>query len=270
MALFRSANVLRFARLGHCALRDNAAHEFAARHALCHYPSGVIYSFIPKNGCTTLRYTLALGNGCILGPEDFNWIHQNNWTFSASLSELVSAPGSFVVLRCPYARLASFYLDKVVHKAQPAPHLLGLAPGLVDLNTLTFRQFAKAMEVPAVRKANNHWRDQGDFLVFERYSAYFQLEEFGEAAAGIQRLTGMSLQDARGLSRHGLDVFTPDEQGNYCDTPAAEIGRGMAEGTAPARQTLFDDDIVTTVRRAYQDDIALYTELFGAKRLMFA
>jgi hypothetical protein len=105
---------LRFPKRRHVALAKNAAHQFAARHALSIYGARAIYSFIPKNGCSTLRFSVACANGCIDGPSDIDWIHSNNLTFSATLHELVTAQYTFTVLRCPYSRLASVYLDKIV------------------------------------------------------------------------------------------------------------------------------------------------------------
>ena len=95
-------------------LNKNMQHKLAQNHALRIYKSNSIYSFIPKNGCSTMRLSLALANGCISDPKDFEWIHNNSLTFSADLPSLLLADYTFVILRCPFARLASVYLDKIV------------------------------------------------------------------------------------------------------------------------------------------------------------
>ena len=77
--------VLKYASSNYEPLGKNKKHQFAAAHALNIYSSNTIYSFIPKNACTTMRLSLALENGCIQSIKDFNWIHRNNATFSASL-----------------------------------------------------------------------------------------------------------------------------------------------------------------------------------------
>lgn len=262
-------HVLRQARLSHGALAENERHGFAARHALCIYRSNAVYSFIPKNACTTLRYSLALDNGAIAGPEDFGWIHHNNWTFSASLRDLVTAHSSFVLLRCPFARLASFYLDKIVGQLPPAPRLLPLLPHIASLRHLSFRQFALAMLDPAIRGHNNHWCPQSDFLVYETYSAYFCLERFAEASEGIERMTGLKVQDARALGRHDLSRFTRDGSARYCDVPAQEITALKARNLVPATEALYDDEIVAAVCQAYAEDLALYRDCFGSGTLTF-
>jgi hypothetical protein len=58
-----------------------------------------IYSSIPKNACSTLRFSVALANGCVAEGADVNRIHENNETFKPTLAELVRANYAFVVLR---------------------------------------------------------------------------------------------------------------------------------------------------------------------------
>jgi hypothetical protein len=112
--------LLRFARRNTAALSGNGAHQFALSHAMCIYQPAAIYSFIPKNACSTLRFSVALANGCVSGESDVNWIHENNETFKPTLAELVRANYSFVVLRDPFRRVASCFLDKFVDKRPEA------------------------------------------------------------------------------------------------------------------------------------------------------
>jgi len=46
---------LRYSHLQNSALSNNPQHRFANNHALLHYASGAVYSFIPKNGCMIER-----------------------------------------------------------------------------------------------------------------------------------------------------------------------------------------------------------------------
>ncbi|WP_373417475.1 sulfotransferase family 2 domain-containing protein, partial [Vibrio parahaemolyticus] len=71
------------------------------------YNSNSLYTFIPKVACSTMRYTVARENGCVTGLSQANWIHNNNQTFNATLSEALRTDYSFVILRCPFSRLAS-------------------------------------------------------------------------------------------------------------------------------------------------------------------
>ena len=106
---------IRFSNLWGGPLDSNVQHKFAAQHALNIYKSQSIYTFIPKCACSTMRLSLALANGLISDVKNYNWIHSNNSTFCANLSELVKAKFTFVILRNPFLRLASTYLDKIVN-----------------------------------------------------------------------------------------------------------------------------------------------------------
>ena len=122
-----SPRLLRYTQGNLQALVQNAAHQFASQHALSFYAADAVYSFIPKNACSTMRYTVGMANGAIAGPEQFNWIHANNLTFRASLAELAKAKYTFVILRDPYLRVASCFLDKMVD--HPALLAESLEPG---------------------------------------------------------------------------------------------------------------------------------------------
>ena len=94
-------------------IEKNEDHEFARRHTLVHLKSNSVCTWIPKNSCSSLRYSIALANGAISGIGDIDWIHKNNSSFTASNKELLTANYSFVILRNPFKRLLSFYCDKL-------------------------------------------------------------------------------------------------------------------------------------------------------------
>ena len=109
-------------------LDANKRHIFAARHALAIYSRKAICTYIPKNACSSLRYSIALMNGLIEGPEDIDWNQSNNKTFCASLAEILTAEYTFVVVRCPFARLASAFLDKAINEKRRVQKLRAHPP----------------------------------------------------------------------------------------------------------------------------------------------
>ena len=42
---------------------QNDLFAFSSEHALSIYPINAIYNFIPKNACSSLRYSIAVANG---------------------------------------------------------------------------------------------------------------------------------------------------------------------------------------------------------------
>jgi len=243
-------------------LVHNVAHQHAAKHALCHYASGAIYSFIPKNGCTTFRYSLAIANKCISGPEDFEWIHKNNDTFRATLQELINAPYSFVFLRCPYMRLASVYLDKIVNQRDVMDALNEINIDNIDLGDLSFRHFVKLISNNGAIDRNHHWKPQISFLVYQNYSDWFNMESFSKALKTITQKIGLKIYDTRNIARHGTDQYKL-KYGLYADTPARDILAMQAQKESPAHASLYDTELIKEVTSLYNQDIVLYEEHFG-------
>ena len=101
--------LLKNARLENVPISQNESYNFSSRYALSIYPIDAICTFIPKNACSSLRYSIAIANGFIKDLNDIKWIHSNNQTFIATQRELALSNYTFVVLRCPFTRIASCF-----------------------------------------------------------------------------------------------------------------------------------------------------------------
>lgn len=254
--------LLRFARKSFEPLVSNTAHQHAARYALCLYGANAVYSFIPKNACSTMRYSFALANGAITEPDEFYWIHHNNETFRASLRDLATAAYSFVILRDPYLRLASCFLDKLVGSEPVVWNFHQATKYRIAPERLSFRDFVSALK--PILRANEHWRPQTDFLVYEQYDDYFCVEDFAAAERRLRERIGLDVKDARGLTRHGADQFTALEDGTcHADTPAHEIAAMKRGGKLPAARQLYDPALAEQVTTLYAGDIWLYQRNIG-------
>jgi Sulfotransferase family len=251
-------------------LRQNTAHQFASNHALCLYKSNAIYTLIPKNACSTMRLSLAIANGCVRDLKDFNWIHQNNDTFKAELKSLICADYSWVILRCPYARLASVYLDKIVGRTQEAWNFYNLIDRAIELNTLTFTDFVKQLAKPAIRNGNIHWRSQVDFLVYNEYDDYFCLEEFATAVDRLQSKIGLEIVDARQLTQHGLDRLELIDEDDCSSMSSIDIYNLKLAGKCPSPRSLYCNETIAMVGRFFKEDIQFYQAIFGVKNLMYS
>jgi len=262
------ARRLRYAADSDRPLAKNTKHSLASAYALAIHGSAAIYTFIPKNGCSTMRLSLALANGAIASAADINWIHSNNFTFSATLGELLTARYTFAIIRCPFSRLASCYLDKIVGRDYPFWHLHHALKRQPDPNEYTFRRFVTALaEDEDVREADEHWRPQTDFLVYEHYDDLLDFHDFAAIKARLAERIGFEVHDARAHTRHGIDGLTRVEEAGP-DTAPLDILRMRTEGRVPDPRTLFDDEIVAALAEVYRDDIALMRETFP-QRLMF-
>ena len=259
--------IFRYSHQNYCTLKVNKQHSFAQEFALNIYPSDAIYTFIPKNACSTVRTSLAIANGCIKDSSDFNWIHQNNNTFTASLSELAKAKYTFAILRCPFSRLLSVYLDKIVNRNNPAWGYVDLHKRKIDIEDITFEFFVKSMSNERVRNADIHWMPQTNFLVYEDYDDYFALEEFGVATRVLKEKIGLELVDARPLTQHGSDGYQKlSKRKPYARSPL-ELLEYKSQGFLPSIRTMYSDELVACVKKAYKADIALYKKQIGPENL---
>jgi len=261
--------LLRYAAANYGPLARNMAHQFAQDHALHVYPSNAVYSFIPKNGCSTLRVSIAMTNGCIGSLADGNWIHKNNGAFRADLRALATAEYTFTVLRCPFRRLASVYLDKIVSRDLELWALWEACGRRFEIEALSFEAFVDILGRPAALKASDHWRLQKDFLVYQEYDDYFRLEDFPRAVARLEKRIGFEVIDARPLTRHGIGHLEPIEREDFSTTRPVDILSLKASGRCPAPECLYTEALVERVRKLYREDIALYLECFGESGLLF-
>lgn len=263
------ARPLRYAAADFGPLSENARHKFAAQFALQLYDANAVYSLIPKNGCSTLRYALGRANGILSGPEHLDWIHENTHTFAADLRGLTTAAYSFVILRCPFRRLASAFLDKIVGRYPPFWRLFPQKDGAQNPNQITFRDTVAAICAPGGVRRDVHWRPQSDFLVYRDYDDWFRLEDFGTMQDTLDRKIGLDLADTRNMLGHDQSHHSAAPPGTYADTPLLELQNMRANGQVPDYRMLYDTECAGRVAKAYACDISLYAAQFGTSGLLF-
>lgn len=244
-------------------------HELAHDHSISVFPSNAIYSMIPKNACSTMRLSIGMANGAIAESGNWRWIHLNNKTFRPSLRELATASYTFAILRCPFARLVSCFLDKFVSRKPEAWHFHELSGEKVDLARLTFRNFCVELARPQIKHSNIHWRPQVDFLVYRQYDELFCVEEFGKAADVLREKIGLEIVDSRHLVRHDSSHYKllPHTK-SFADTEIWQIEAIMLSGMRPDPVSFYDSDLVELVSAAYVEDLKLFHRLFSGKSLM--
>ena len=250
-------------------LESNTKHTFAQRHALAHFESNSIFTFIPKNACTSLRLNLAIANGFIENPRDWVWVHKNSYTLSAPLSSIVTAKNTSVILRCPLSRLASTFLDKIVSRSFEFWKLFRASKDTIDPDKFTFREFVDWISKPDILRDDIHWRPQVDFLVYENYDGVFGLHQMQNFAKFYDDVTKGNFIDSRPFSNHSTSTFHPLTAASYADTPMVEIASGKAKGVLPRHEHLYDDDLIEKVSFVFQEDLELYRAHLGREGLLF-
>jgi hypothetical protein len=264
---------------------------FAVSYAMAIYRRSTVCTFIPKNACSVLRYNVALENQVIRGPENKDWIHENNSTFRPSHGELVTAAYSFVILRCPFRRLASAFLHRIVDrperavieqgKVHPKPWYLKWplkrpaiqrsadgARGWAEADKLTFADFVTFLEAPGGLRTDIHWRPQVDFLVYQDYDDVFRVEDMPGMMAGVRDKIGLVIRDAEHLVAHGNLGRARINDGFFGHTTVAELQGLKTAMKAPAYERLYNAELHERVGRLYAADVALYAGFFGGDALL--
>jgi len=256
-----TARQLRNAKLEYSTVSQNKQYAFSLAHTLSIYPLDAVYTFIPKNACSTLRYSIAIANGFLDDISDINWIHQNNPTFMSTQKEVALAKYTFVILRCPYTRIASCFLNKIVD-------------GTINFNdasgnkvSLNFHDFLSVIKSQNRSERDEHWRNQSDFLHYEKYDEYFSLESFPEAINSLGA-RGFTVHDTRTALKHDLTNIKRVD-GDFSKMKQEELQKMKKEGCAPNYKSMFSDVEIELVNDIYNDDINLYKSHFGDNLLLF-
>jgi hypothetical protein len=241
---------------------NNPAFQFAQKHALCLYQKKAIYSFIPKNGCTTLRTSLAVANGLLdentISTTNINWVHNNTYTFSADLRELICAKYRFTILRCPYTRAVSLFLDKFVDKTPVAWNFYRQTSNIYDLNTLTFTDFINHLyKYPHIINGDIHWRRQTDFLIYQDYEDYFDFDDFTMIEKTLENKLSLKIIDTRQITKHGKDQYELISEKNYATTSTNKLLNLKLKGKRPNNQNMLNNELKTKIRKIYQTDFDL-------------
>lgn len=260
-----------FSGLKNVQLEKNRNHQFAVQHAQCLYNRNALYSYIPKNACSTMRLTAAFDNGLITDPRsEFGWIHNNNHVFVPDLEFMIKAKYSFVVLRCPYSRVASAFIDKIVSISPRALRFLEQSKSEVGILELNFHEFLKMIKAQKDENRDHHWRTQSSFLLYKQYDDYFCVEEFHQMIIALQQKLQMKIIDARPYIKHDAGSFNIVSDKDYSHSSLNILNKMKREGSVPDYKCLLSSDNIQLIKDIYADDLNIYKEIFGSQNLIIS
>jgi len=251
-------------------LVNNHPFLLSKRHALKHFKTGAIYSFIPKNACSTMRFSLAVENGCLSENSDVNWIHLNNTTFNASLSELYNAPYTFVILRCPYRRLVSSFLDIIVGKKNDAWAFKRSTNHKINIDHLTFQQFVEQLKQRHILKSNIHWRPQTDFLLYEGYDDYFCLEDFEAITTKLESKLNFRVIDTRAKLNHNSSEYATNHYDKAYNLSVKDLYFLKMNNELPLYESFYSEEILGSIKNIYSKNFEVYRHNIDHTYLLFA
>lgn len=256
--------------------------RFARRRTLSLAAKHAVFTYIPKNACTTLRYSIALANGRAEDEETRVYLHSGMSEMLASHTDLANNTYAFVMLRCPYRRIASAFLDKAVNEDSVVPPLFlpklrvfrqskfystdeAIAGAQAKAMALTFTTFLALLQRRGTSRLDPHFRPQSNFLLRQGYNDYFALENLTGAETSLKEKLDLRLVD---LSGHGVR-WRKRSDVDASSLTIADLIELRAAGYAPTYESLFTDAARRAVEVFYAADLALYKKHFGSKGLLF-
>lgn len=246
-------------------IEKNELHNFAKKYSAKHIHSNSICTWIPKNACSNIRYSIAIANGLISGYSDIEWIHSNNNSLGASNNELLNANYTFSILRNPFKRLLSYYLDKIVHYKNHKEQSVN-DTSYNHANILfkserdpSFQDFVDTLwEKPNLLNNDIHTKKQCDFMVFKKYDDYFAFEEYKETIAKIKAKTGLVIHDVRDVNTIKTTKGLEESDDFKYSQDARIIRELIKDGKKPNPYQMYTADMAKKTAALYLPDILLY------------
>lgn len=273
----KQRKLLNVANDGKC-WKHNYWHNEALKFAKHIYSSNSIYTFIPKNASQTMRYSIDIENGIWDVDCQKQWttkVSSNN-VFSPTLQYQIRNNYAFVILRCPFSRLASAFLDQFIRRPHiyiTHQHKEGILKRTLDptfRNYVTFERFVKKIQSNwRFFTGNAHWSPQVQFLLYENYDDYFCIEEFSHVIKTLKEKINLKVYDARKISKHGIDGLKKISIPNSHKLNMKDIMAMKEIGEIIDPKSLFNEELYDITKNLYRNDINLYKNKVGEKNLMF-
>jgi hypothetical protein len=250
------------------SLEDNKDYKFAIKHTLFEPKTKCLASYIPKNGCTNLRYSFAVANNFISGPEDIDWIHSNNQSMIANQESINNSEYTFVILRNPYERLASVFWDKFVSDSevdaldQSGVNLRNLLGNDKQSNNInSFKDFVNNLwENPLLISKDHHLRYQTDFLLLSSYDDYFSLNNFEKLQKTLLEKVCLKIIDTREFTKHTTFGYEKNAEGYYGSCSIEELIAIKSRKASIKYNNLYDQEDAYKATVLYYNDIVTYIQ----------
>lgn len=235
----------------------------------------VVYCSIPKNACTLFK-TMLVENSDL--REQFHSSGENIHLFlnqrikETSAAHLLACLNSdeyfkFVVIRNPFNRIVSGYLDKIAKHTVPEAFAQEVIEQVqtslnepVDIEkSITFSQFVDYLIETPDALLNDHWRPQCNFLGTVNFDLVGQFESLDTTTHALAKQFDMTIKTK--VSNHITQYRTFDEADpGFCSMYPAQLRRldGM-----PVPAQLYSPELKNKISFRYVNDIKTYEKAFG-------
>ncbi len=262
-------------QLGNKQAADWAYKRWIENYYLVEHSHKIAYCPIGKNACTLLKNMLLT-----ISPEQENYqqsnlkmheyIDKNKSLFTLKDFSYLEHSDyfKFIVIRNPFKRLVSTYVDKFVKRRNNKdPHALpviksvyeylGLEPNFAK--SITFSQFIDYLLRTEDRHLDGHWRPQAVYFAANlvKFNFVGQFEKLDNVINHLEKQLKLKI-DAN-VSKHRLDYgdFTGKEKFN--NIYPEQLSKLAA---TPKSKQFYTPQLEEKVRIRYAEDIAIYEKEF--------
>ena len=232
----------------------------------------LLYCSIPKNACTLFKNIIVENSKY---KQEYERSQQNIHQFIISkrgtvdnLLSSLSASDYFklVVLRNPFARLASGYLDKIAKHLQPESFAIEVIKDVqqhlgleIDLQkSITFEQFIQYLARKQDCELNDHWKPQDNFVAGVQFDFIGQFENLNRTIDILQNNYNIRIQKQGSEHATKYQQFAEDISFHTLYPQELRDLSGM-----PTAKQIYSPELETIVRQRYAKDIKLYEQTFA-------
>lgn len=245
----------------HSSIAVNAAYNFASKFTLSHSGNSVC-TWIPNNGLSNLRYSVALANGAIAGVDEIDSLHDSKLSLSADNREILMADYTYVFLRNPFTRLLSFFIDTLCQNGPTSSidsSYINVRQIFNFSESTSFSDFVQFIwDNPDAIYYDIRTRPQADYLIYRTYDDYFALENYQIAVQKIFDETGLQIRDIRNYH----SIYTTKDCLEAPEITHASKSSDIAKATEKQKKyilfNMYTSEMTQKVASLYLQDILLY------------
>jgi tetratricopeptide (TPR) repeat protein len=232
----------------------------------------IVYCSIPKNACTLFKNMIVEHSDLCMGYRQsglniHEFIGKNKSFLTENLLENLNSSEyfKFAVLRNPFERLVSAYLDKFAKHLDPESFChevisqvhqsLGIEPNIEK--SITFSQFVHYVAETEDSQLNDHWRPQSNFIGFVKFDSIGQFENLDLLIDEFQ--DKFKIQITKEVSPHITNYQEFNDDLEFHNLYPQELR--MLSGLPKAKQ-LYTPELKQIVRERYSRDVELYEKTF--------
>lgn len=184
------------------------------------------------------------------------------------LPDIIDDPSwfKFAVVRNPYDRLVSAFVDKFCREGLDTPKSQKILMAINSTENkgnlqITFSQFVEYLETQNIDTVDRHWRRQSYVMDGIELDRIIDLKEIATALPELEKQFRIKTNFDFDIRRQSNNYDQKKDEGvSFAgDMANTELMRQHVEtNTFPKKSTFYNDELKRKVRKIYEDDFKLY------------